>query len=162
MTSMIAYIDEGGFAAYIAASCATRHGDLYLASRARLKDLNKPLPLDLVDEMSKIGDIAWNSLITCGFQWGSMKKFPVQENPYPVDYGLKEITKRKQENQDKDMGPCKHQHKLSQSPEDRPKSQAKRRCVSSETGLKTMDAPEKRRAVENGQRLSSVPSFGCS
>ncbi|KAK0431280.1 hypothetical protein EV421DRAFT_1720677, partial [Armillaria borealis] len=57
MTSVIAYIDEGGFAAYVAASRATSRKSLYLANRVTLGRLNKRLPLDLVDEMKKIDSI---------------------------------------------------------------------------------------------------------
>lgn len=95
MMSVIAYIDVGGFAAYVAASRATCCKSLYLANRVTLGDLNKHLPPDLIDEMKKIDSITWNSSVTYGFQQGSLISLPSCQCPYPVSYDEVDTDKSK-------------------------------------------------------------------
>ncbi len=162
MTSVIAYVDEGGFTAYVAASRATRREDLYLASRVRLKDLNRQLPPDLVYEMRNIENIAWNSLVTHGFERGSVIALPIPEEPYSVSCGLNETAKRKRDDGSEKTAPRKRQRKDSPVRKAQPKNQTKRKRATCESTAKVLNAPDKKRAGTDGRSPLSVPSFGCS
>ncbi|KAK0236611.1 hypothetical protein EDD85DRAFT_580394 [Armillaria nabsnona] len=54
MPGVLAYMNEGGFAAYVAASRAICREGLYVAHPVQLEQLNHPLPVDLVKEMHKV------------------------------------------------------------------------------------------------------------
>lgn len=71
MPSVLAYMNEGGFAAYVAASHATCCDSLYVAHPVQLEQLNHPLPIDLVKEMHKFDAMAWNTLVQYSFRKGS-------------------------------------------------------------------------------------------
>ncbi|SJL12734.1 uncharacterized protein ARMOST_16165 [Armillaria ostoyae] len=77
MPNVLAYMNEGGFAAYVAASRATGREGLYVAHPVQLEQLNQDLPVDLVREMHKFDAMAWNTLIWHGFRQGS--QIPVED-----------------------------------------------------------------------------------
>ncbi|KAK0431160.1 hypothetical protein EV421DRAFT_1912129 [Armillaria borealis] len=114
MPSVLAYMNEGGFAAYVAVSCATCREGLFVAHPVQLEQLNQALPVDLVKEMRKFDAMAWNTLIRYGFREGS--KVPVEDTvglpyllvpkPPPADkpVAVKAILKRPSEEGKLDMG----------------------------------------------------------
>ncbi len=85
MPSILAYMNEGGFAAYVAASRATCCDGLYVAHPITLEQLNQDLPVDLVREMQKFNAMAWNTLVRYGFREGNI--IPVEDtadDPYLI------------------------------------------------------------------------------
>ncbi len=85
MPSVLAYMNEGGFAAYVAASWATCREGLFVAHLVQLEQLNQELPVDLVREMHKFDAMAWNTLVWHGFRQGN--QVPVEDTagaPYLI------------------------------------------------------------------------------
>ncbi|KAK0431620.1 hypothetical protein EV421DRAFT_1742971 [Armillaria borealis] len=78
MPSILAYMNEGSFAAYVAASHATCREGLFVAHPVQLEQLNQALPVDLVKEMRKFNAMAWTTLIRYRFREGS--KVPVEDS----------------------------------------------------------------------------------
>lgn len=167
MTSVIAYINEGGFAAYVAASRATCRKSLYLANRVTLGDLNKRLPPDLIDEMKKIDSIAWNSAITYGFQQGSLISLPSADRPYPVSYNKVDVdqprgTKRKQSDE------ITENSQPSGPPPKRTKKnpvQLKRKICAVNTEMESESTPPKkltRSSLPPADKHLCATTYGCS
>ncbi|KAK0448214.1 hypothetical protein EV421DRAFT_1900857 [Armillaria borealis] len=78
MPSVLAYMNEGSFAAYVAVSRAMCHESLFVAHPVQLEQLNQALPVNLMKEMCKFDAMAWNTLIRYGFHEGS--KVPVEDS----------------------------------------------------------------------------------
>lgn len=76
LPNILAFLNEGGFAAYVAASRATSRHGLCIAHPVTLKDLNKPLPSDLFYEVQRLDALRRNTLVKHGFVQG-------QEVPVP-------------------------------------------------------------------------------
>jgi hypothetical protein len=67
LSKVIAFLHEGGFAAYVAALRATSRHGLCIVCPVSLDDLNKPLPSDLFLEMKRIDALEHNTQVQYGF-----------------------------------------------------------------------------------------------
>ena len=71
LPTVLTNLNEGGFAAYVAASHArSRHG-LYITKPINLEDLNKPLPYNLLQETDRLQDLEHNTYVCYGFSHAS-------------------------------------------------------------------------------------------
>ena len=80
LPKVLVNLAEGGFAAYVAASCAmTRHG-LCITEPVTIQQLNKPLPHDLLQEIHRLEAIEHNTMITHDFKKGTLISVPDVES----------------------------------------------------------------------------------
>lgn len=79
LPKVLAFLDDGGFGAYVSASRArTRYG-LCIVNPVRLSDLNKPIPSDLMMEMKRLKVIDHNMQVRYGYCSGTVQKVPDPE-----------------------------------------------------------------------------------
>lgn len=57
LPTVLKNLNEGGFAAYVTASCTHSHHGLYITEPVNLKNLNKPLPYNLLQESYHLQDL---------------------------------------------------------------------------------------------------------
>lgn len=79
LPKVLAFLDEGGFSAYVAASRATSRNGLCLVRPVTLGDLNKPLPSDLFFEMNRLHILEHNTSVQHGYSDGPLKPVPDHE-----------------------------------------------------------------------------------
>ncbi len=72
MSKTICPLHEGGFAAYVMASRATSRHGLFITQPVTMRDLNKPLPPNLVEEMKYLCVLQNNTMIRHNMQGGNI------------------------------------------------------------------------------------------
>ncbi|KAJ3554886.1 hypothetical protein NP233_g12332 [Leucocoprinus birnbaumii] len=77
---VLAALDEGGFAAYVAASRAREREGLCLLREVKLSDLNKPLPSDLFYEVRRLRALEHNTDVKYGYSASPLLDVPDQES----------------------------------------------------------------------------------
>ncbi|KAK0218999.1 hypothetical protein IW262DRAFT_1462620 [Armillaria fumosa] len=98
---ILTYLSEGGYLAYVAASCATNRNGLFIADKVTVDDLNKALPLDLKLEMKKFENIAHNTLVHHGFKEGEIREIEeYASDPYEINYDDKAKKRTREDNND--------------------------------------------------------------
>lgn len=80
LPKVIAFLNEGGFAAYVAASRARSRDGICTVHPVTLNDLNKPLPHDLYMEVQRLKALEINTSIKHGFGSGSTIQIPDPES----------------------------------------------------------------------------------
>jgi hypothetical protein len=63
LPKVLAWLHEGGFAAYVSASRPNNHYGLAIIQSVTLAELNKPLPYDLIKESKRHDVLEHNTLI---------------------------------------------------------------------------------------------------
>ena len=86
LPKIIVNLANGGFAAYVAASRATTREGLCITEPVTIQQLNKPLPHDLLHEVRRLESIEHNTLITYGFQSGSLVPVPDLESEHSLSH----------------------------------------------------------------------------
>lgn len=76
LPKVLAFLNEGGFGAYVAASRACKREDLCVVYPVSLSDLNKPLPSDLFYEMKCLQALEYNTAINFQFSNNQLKTIP--------------------------------------------------------------------------------------
>jgi PIF1-like helicase len=79
LRNVLAWLHEGGFAAYVSASRPKSRNDLAIIQPVTLSDLNKPLPYDLIQETKQHEVLQHNTLIRHGFKTGGLLVVPDPE-----------------------------------------------------------------------------------
>lgn len=83
LPKVLTLLNEGGFAAYVAASRATSRDGICLINFVTLSDLKKPLPSDLAFETKRLETLAHNTAVKYGYQQGPLMNVfdPETETP---------------------------------------------------------------------------------
>jgi hypothetical protein len=80
LPKVIVNLHEGGFAAYVAASCARMREGLCITQPVSLQHLNKQIPTDLLLEVSRFNALEHNSLVAYGYHKGEPVVVPDAES----------------------------------------------------------------------------------
>jgi len=80
LPKVIVNLHEGGFGAYVAASCAYMREGLCLTELVTLDYLNKPLPYDLLLEMRRFEALEHNTYVLQGLLGGDLVSIPDPES----------------------------------------------------------------------------------
>jgi hypothetical protein len=79
LPKVLVNLHEGGFAVYVAASCAWTHEDLCISRLVSIQQLNKLLPPELLQEVRRFDIIEHNTYIKHGFHQGAVLDVPDAE-----------------------------------------------------------------------------------
>jgi hypothetical protein len=82
LLNVLAWLHEGGFAAYVSALRPKSHNGLAIIQPVTLSDLNKPLPYDLIQEAKRHEIMEHNTLVRYGFQKGKILPVPDPEEEH--------------------------------------------------------------------------------
>lgn len=80
LLKVLAFLDDGGFGAYVAASRARTREGLCIVNRVTLEDLNKPIPSDLMKEVKRLNALEHNTSIRYGYTFGEIQQVPEPES----------------------------------------------------------------------------------
>jgi hypothetical protein len=84
LLNVIVDLHEGGFGAYVAASCARTRQGLCTTEPVTIEHLNKPVPHDLLQEVNHLRALEHNTIICHGFQQGDLIAIPDPESECQV------------------------------------------------------------------------------